>query len=158
MSNYTRAEIDAAFAQYCALRERSSATGDWTIWGNQFTLDAHYVEHAYGEFHGRDAIVRWITGVMAPFPHMTFPNDWVVIDEARGWVVFQCQNRLEHPTDPSGAPFQFPSWSVLRYAGTNQWSYEEDMYNPAEGNDVVRAWLRAGGTFVAPPQVAMAKV
>jgi hypothetical protein len=64
---HSRAELEQAFASYCALREQSSRTGDWAIWGNQFSDDARYLEHAYGELHGRDAIVAWITGVMAPF-------------------------------------------------------------------------------------------
>lgn len=152
---YTRPELERAFAGYCALREQSSRTGDWALWGNQFSDDARYLEHAYGELHGRDAIVAWITGVMAPFPHMTFPNDWVVYDEARGWVVFQCQNRLAHPTDPNGPPFQFPTWSLLHYAGGGRWSYEEDMYNAKAAADTIQAWLRAGGKLAAPERVKM---
>ena len=152
---FTRAELERAFADYCALRERAIASGDWTIWGNQFSDDARYVEHAYGELSGRAAIVAWITGVMAPFPTMTVPNDWVVYDEARGWVVFQCQNRLPHPTDPNGAPFQFPTWSLLHYAGDGRWSYEEDMYNAKAAADVVQGWLRAGGKLASPERVKM---
>jgi hypothetical protein len=152
---FTRAELEQAFASYCALRERAIASGDWAVWGNQFSDDARYVEHAYGELSGREAIVAWITGVMAPFPHMTFPNDWVVFDEARGWVVFQCQNRLEHPSDPNGAPFQFATWSLLHYAGDGRWSYEEDMYNAKAAADTIQAWLRAGGKLAAPERVKM---
>ncbi len=155
MASFSRDEIEAAFAHYCELRERASASGDWSIWAGQFTADARYREHAYGDFAGRAAIERWIVGVMAPFPHMTFPNDWSVVDPDKGWVVFQCQNRLEHPTDPNGEPFQFPTWSLLHYAGDLQWSYEEDVYNPKHASDTIRAWLEAGGKLRVPEQVPM---
>ena len=157
MATFTREELEGAFERYCELREQSSASGDWQIWGNQFTEDAHYIEHAFGEFHGRAAIVEWIVAVMAPWPHMTFPNDWAVIDPEKGWVVFQCQNRLEHPKDPNGEPFQFPSWSLIKYAGNGLWSYEEDMYNPAEAGEKIKEWLAAGGQMVTPEQVKMVK-
>jgi hypothetical protein len=152
---FTRAELERAFSSYCELRERAIATGDWTVWGNQFSDDARYVEHAYGELEGREAIVAWITGVMAPFPTMTFPNDWVMYEEARGWVVFQCQNRLPHPADPSGAPFQFPTWSLLKYAGEGRWAYEEDMYDAKAAARTVQAWIAAGGKLAARETVKM---
>ena len=154
---FTRAELERAFASYCELREQAIRAGDWAIWGNQFSDDARYLEHAYGALEGREAIVAWITGVMAPFPTMTFPNDWVVFDEARGWVVFQCQNRLPHPTDPHGAPFQFPTWSLLHYAGEGRWAYEEDMYNAKAAAETVQAWLAAGGKLAARETVKMKK-
>ena len=32
---------------------------------------------------------------------------------------------------------------MLHYAGDNQWSYEEDAYNPANFEETVRAWIDA---------------
>ena len=156
MAGFTREELQHALELYNHARDEASRTGDWSIWAAMFTEDAHYVEHAFGEFHGREAIREWITNVMAPFPHMTFPQDWVAFDEANGAIVFQCQNRLEHPTDPKGAPFQFPSWTRLIYAGNGLFSYEEDVYNPLrDANRVVSAWAKAGGKFASPPLVSM---
>jgi len=156
MPTYSRQELQQALAAYNQARDDSSRTGDWSIWASVFTDDALYIEHAYGEFRGRDAIRDWITKVMAPFPHMTFPQDWVAFDEDQGAIVFQCQNRLEHPTDPQGAPFQFPSWTRLIYAGHGRFSCEEDVYNPLrDANRVVAAWLKAGGRFVREPLIDM---
>jgi hypothetical protein len=156
MAKYSRAELSSALVAYNRARDRASETGDWSIWAEVFTEDADYIEHAYGTFKGKEAIRKWITGVMAPFPHMTFPQDWVAYDEPNGCVVFQCQNRLSHPTDPKGAPFQFPSWTRLTYAGGSLWSCEEDIYNPArDANRVIAAWLKAGGKLRVPPSVAM---
>ena len=153
---YTKAELKRALEVYNEARDRASESGDWSIWAEVFTEDADYIEHAYGTFKGRDQIREWITKVMAPFPNMTFPQDWVAFDEDTGSVVFQCQNRLEHPTDPGGDPFQFPSWTRLVYAGDNQWSCEEDIYNPArDGNRVIGGWLKAGGKLESDPLVDM---
>jgi hypothetical protein len=103
MGAYGREEILAAFRRYNEARDEASRTGDWSIWAAVFTEDADYVEHAYGEFHGRRAIEEWITKVMAPFPNMTFPQDWWALDEENDAIVFQCQNRLP-PPDGSERP------------------------------------------------------
>jgi hypothetical protein len=155
MTATTRDALGRAFDHYCAVREQAIASGDWRPWAALFTDDARYVEHAYGTFVGRDAIRDWIVGVMEPFPTMTFPNDWVVMDPAQGFLVFQCQNRLPHPTDPAGPPFQFPTWTKLDYAGAGLWSCEEDVYNPKEAADVIQAWIRAGGKLAAREHVKM---
>lgn len=156
MGQYPREEILEAFEKYKVARDEASKSGDWNIWAQVFTEDAHYIEHAYGEMHGREAIRDWITKVMAPFPHMTFPQDWWVLDEERDAIVFQCQNRLAHPTDPDGEPFQFPNWSRLVYGGNGLWKSEEDIYNPAkDAPKVIKAWLDAGGKFVSDELVKM---
>jgi hypothetical protein len=157
MGKYTRRELEEAFSRYNRARDRASETGDWSIWAAVFTEDVHYIEHAYGEFRGRDAVRDWITKVMAPFPHMSFPQDWLVIDEENGAVVFQCQNRLPHPTDPEGEPFQFPTWTRLVYGGEGLWASEEDIYNPArDANRTISAWIKAGGELESPELVKMA--
>jgi len=96
--------------------------------------------------HGREAVREWIQTVMAPFPHMRFPQGWTAYDEESGAVVMLIKNLLDHPTDPDGEPFWFPNWTRLVYAGDNQWSQEEDIYNPRrDAARVVGAWLAAGG-------------
>lgn len=155
MPETVREEMERAFARYCEVRERAIASGDWRPWAALFTEDARYVEHAYGEFRGRQAIAEWIVGVMEPFPTMTFPNDWVVFDPEQRFVVFQCQNRLPHPTDPHGPPFEFPTWTRLDYAGGDLWSGEEDVYNPKRAADVIQAWIRAGGRLAVRERVKM---
>jgi hypothetical protein len=156
MARFPRDELENALRIYNDARDRASTSGDWSIWTEVFTEDADYIEHAFGVFKGRDQIRKWITGVMAPFPHMTFPQDWVAYDEENAAIVFQCQNRLEHPTDPNGPPFQFPSWTRLIYAGNGKFSSEEDVYNPArDAGNVVRAWMEAGGKPACEPKVRM---
>ena len=151
MGKYPRKELEAALESYRKARDEASRTGDWNIWAAVFTEDAHYIEHAYGEFHGREQIRDWITKVMAPFPNMTFPQDWWVIDPENGAVVFQCQNLLAHPTDPDAPGFGFPTWTRLVYGGNGEWKSEEDVYNPMrDAPGVIKAWREAGGRFESP--------
>jgi len=156
MGGHAREEILAAFDGYKRARDEASRTGDWSIWAAVFTEDASYLEHAYGELQGRAAIEEWITGVMKPFPRMTFPQDWWVLDEDREAIVFQCQNQFPEPFDENGQPFQFPNWTRIVYGGGGLWKSEEDVYNPSrDAPRVIKAWIRAGGRFEAPEQVHM---
>lgn len=154
MGQYSRTEIMEAFERYNEARIQSQDTHDWSIWANMFTEDAHYIEHAYGEFHGREAIRDWICDVMAPFPSMIFPRDWLAFDEEQDAIVFQCQNLLPHPTDPEGEPFAFPSWTRLVYGGNGLFKSEEDIYNPSrDAGPTIKAWLEAGGQFASREKV-----
>ena len=156
MGRFTLEELKEAFAEYDRLRIRCSETGDWSQYADAFTEDAHYIEHAYGDMHGREAIREWIVKVMAPFPHMEFPQDWVVFDEENGAVVFQAQNIWPHPTDRSHPGFGFPVFTRLVYAGDGLWSSEEDCYNPArDAGRVLKEWRAAGGKFATAEQVHM---
>jgi hypothetical protein len=146
MPAFTTAELQAALRHYTTVVEGCSASGDWAPFADNFTEDVHYIEHAYGELHGREAVREWIQKVMAPFPHMRFPSDWTAYDEEHGAVVIHIKNLLDHPTDPDGEPFWFPNWTRLVYAGDNLWSSEEDIYNPRrDAARVVGGWLKAGG-------------
>ncbi|MDH3685899.1 MAG: nuclear transport factor 2 family protein [Myxococcales bacterium] len=156
MAAVARKELEEAFAAYNQARDEASRTGDWSVWAARFTPDAHYVEHAYGDLDGREAIREWITNVMAPYPKMTFPQDWVAIDEAAGAIVFQCQNNFPEPFQDDGTPFGFPTWTRLVYGGEGLWREEEDMYNPVrDAPRVFKAWITAGGKPLTSEQVLM---
>jgi len=156
MGPFTLDELKQAFAEYDQVRIRCSESRDWSQYADLFTEDAHYIEHAYGDMHGREVIREWITRVMAPFPHMQFPQDWVVFDEERGAVLLQAQNLLPHPSDPDHPGFGFPTWTRLVYAGDGLWASEEDVYNPArDSGNAIKAWREAGGEFVSTEQVQM---
>ena len=78
--------------------------------------------------------------------------------ESRGVRV--CPLRLRRPLDPYGlsdrdddpllslAPSIWPfepehkaHAASLHYAGEGMWSYEEDIYNPAEFGEMIKGWL-----------------
>jgi hypothetical protein len=144
MGTYARDEIEAAFANYQAASKQAGKSGDWRPWGECFTEDAEYYEHHFGRMKGRQAIVDWITETMKAFPNdcMTeFPVDWYMIDEERGWVLMSVWNRMDDPGD--GTLHQEYNWTMLHYGGNGQFSYEEDMYNPAEFGTMIQGWLKA---------------
>ena len=67
-----------------------------------------------------------------------FPIEWYIIDDERGWVVCQVWNRMVDPGD--GSLHQEYNFTLLKYAGNNLWSYEEDIYNPAGFGKMIKGW------------------
>ncbi len=158
MGRFSRDELQRALDNYSATVDRCSATGDWRPFADLFTVDVHYIEHAYGEFHGREEVRRWIVEVMAPFPHMRFPHAWVAFDDDNDAIVVGIRNILDHPTEP-GVEFEFPNVTRITYAGGGLFSREEDTYNPArDAPRVVGAWMAAGGQMLCEPRVEMKHV
>ena len=151
MGQWSRAEIEAAFVEYQRRAAEAGASGDWRAWAEQFTEDATYVEHLYGEFTGRQAIHDWISATMSEYPGRDmpeFPIEWYVIDEERGWVVCQVWNRMRDPGD--GTIHQEYNFTLLKYAGDGQWSYEEDIYNPMRFGTMLLGLGGRPGGGVAP--------
>ena len=147
MPAFPRVEMEEAFARYQAAANHAGATGDWGPCVECFAPDVHYVEHLYGEFRGREAVLEWITATMEPWPitHMQlFPWDWYTVDEEQGWIVGQVENRFVDPGD--GQVYEGANWTRLVYAGDGLWASEEDVYNPAHFGEVVKAWLEAWRT------------
>ena len=141
MPRFARDELEAAFRHYEATARRAADSNDWSIWADLFTGDATYWEHLYGRMNGRDAIKAWITSAMTSYPGSEmphFPSDWHVIDEEHGRVVAYIQNRMRDPGD--GSVHQAPNVSILHYAGDNQWSYQEDIYNVADFARMISSW------------------
>jgi hypothetical protein len=155
MGRFTRAEIETAFAAYTATVDRCTSSGDWSPFADLFVEDVTYIEHAYGVMRGREQVRDWIVEVMAPFPHMRFPHDWVAFDEENDALVVGIRNVLDHPTEP-GISFGFPNVTRLVYGGNGLFASEEDVYNPRrDAAEVVGAWLEAGGQMVREPSVQM---
>jgi len=133
------AEVRAAYEHFVSVGD----SGDWSAWADLHTVDGLWVEHHLGTFKGREAIRDAITGAMAAAPPtMHFPVEWVVIDGDR--VVYYPWQVLPDPQGGDGV-FRFGCVTILTYAGDGQFSYQEDLYNPAEGQEVFGRWIAAGG-------------
>jgi hypothetical protein len=151
MGTWSRDELESAFQRYQEVAAVAGRTGDWKAWADRFTEDAVYIEHHYGTFTGREAIGEWISSCMSEYPGsaMTeFPIEWYVIDEERGWVVCQVWNRMEDPGD--GSTHQAYNFTLLKYAGEDRWSYEEDVYNPMRFGAMVAEWETARKAASSP--------
>ena len=141
---FDRAEIQQAFEEFNRTADEAGITGDWRPWVERFTPDVHYIEHLYGEMHGRDEVLAWINKTMNqwPFTHMQiFPWDWYTIDAEQGFLVGQVENRFVDPGD--GKIYEGANWTRLVYAGDGLFSSEEDVYNPADFAPAVEQWLAA---------------
>lgn len=150
-----REELEAAIEHYQATVRRARAEQDWTLFAGLFTEDAQYNEHAYGRFSGRSAIAEWAVHTMTTFPGnamVAFPVGWAVFDCERGWIVCEIENVMADPGD--GSVHQSPNLTILHYAGANQFSYEEDVYNPTRFMEMVAGWARVATTHDRLPDDA----
>ena len=144
MGQFSRDEIEAEFEKYKARAAEAGRTGDWNPWADQFTEDARYKEHVYGEFEGREEIRAWIVETMGTPPGSwmpEFPVEWHLVDEDRDRIVCWVWNRMEDPGD--GSIHQEGNGTILDYAGDGLWSYEEDIYNPAHFGTMLEEWKAA---------------
>ena len=144
MGKFSRAEIEDAFRHFQEAADRSAKSGDWREWSECFTEDAEYYEHHYGRFSGREAIYQWIQTTMhEPINEdmRSFPVEWYVIDEDRGWILCSVINEMVDPGD--GSKHGEANWTKLHYAGDGLFSYEEDMYNPNDFGEMIKGWLKA---------------
>lgn len=149
-TSFTRTELDDAFEHFQRVVAEVAVSGDWDRWADQFTVDAEYVEHAYGSFSGREAIRRWVTKTMTSFPgsHMAeYPALWHVSDPATGRVICEIDNPMRDPGD--GSVFTATNITILTYAGDGLWSREEDVYNPLEFGLMARRWCDRAGQLGA---------
>ena len=150
MGRWSREELENAFANFQRVLAEAGVSGDWSKWAEQYTEDATYVEHSFGTFEGRAAIRRWIDSVMLEGRNIEmteFPVDWSIIDEERGWIVFRIWNRMRDPGD--GSVHQEANFTLLKYAGDGMFSYQEDIYNPARVEEMIKGY-RARKEELAP--------
>ena len=144
MPNATRDELETTFSEFVRRADKAANIGDWSAWSEMFTDDAHYVEPTYGEFHGRVAILEWMSSTMATSPGadmIAFPVHWHVVDERRGTVVARFGNRLR---DPGNGNIHEPwNLAVLTYGGDGCWAGERDVYDVANFGAEIMAWMAA---------------
>ncbi len=144
MGRWSRQELEDAFDVYQQTALKAGTSGDWNPWADLFTEDATYIEHVFGTMGGREAIRNWICKTMAQKPNddmRYFPIEWYVVDEERGWIHCQVWNRMIDPGD--GSLHQAYNFTLLKYAGNNLWSFEEDIYNPKHFQEMLTGWMAA---------------
>jgi predicted SnoaL-like aldol condensation-catalyzing enzyme len=143
MGEFTRDEIEAAWAEYQKAKSAAQPAGV----GGHTTDDAHYQEHNLRVFEGRPAISTFIVDIMKEYPAMTLWIEWSIIDGDR--IGFYIWNNLPDPTG-TGKRYAFPNTTFLRYGGDGKFSFEADYYNPADAERVFKEWLTDGGRRDTP--------
>ena len=114
-------------------------SADWDAWADLHSEDGVWVEHHLGTFRGREEIRKGIVSVMSQSPPMEFPVEWVQI-EGIGWST--TRGRCSRILPGKGtAMYRFGCVSVMEYAGDNLWSFQEDLYNPREAEQVLKRWI-----------------
>jgi len=105
MGQWSRDELERAFASYLDAADEGARTGDWSRFAEHFTPDCFYKEHLIGEMNGREEVKAFYTRSMVEeYPGnciVDFPVEWHIIDEERGWVVFQAWSVMADPGDGS---------------------------------------------------------
>lgn len=150
MAKYTIDELRVAFEHFSKVSDDCSATADYNVFADLFTEDCTYVEHVFGEMHGREAVRAWIVPLMKSYPNdqMTYTHDWVLFDEERGRVIFCARTHMPDPGD--GGEYSTTNWSMIDYAGDGLFSREEDIYNPAHFGTLLTTWQSAKNAVGLP--------
>jgi hypothetical protein len=135
--------LRTAYEDLLRVSEECRASGDFNAYADLFTEDCTYVEHVFGEMHGREAVREWIVPLMNEplFAVMTYSWDWVLFDEENGRVVLCARSHLPELGD--GIDYSTTNWTRLDYAGDRLWSRQEDIYNPANWETLITAWQTA---------------
>lgn len=132
-----RAEVEAAFRAHWTT---GSIDEDWAAWPDRLTEDVSYVEHFYGEMHGREAVRAWIVGLMTQRSDVHAVLDWYLISGRR--LVLNMTNRYYNP-EPTGPHFDFPGLTVLGYAGAGLFGYQEDYWSQRLAKTAFLSWTAA---------------
>ena len=115
-------EVEEAFRHYWytgMIRE------DWNAWADLFTEDVVYLERVLGTMHGRETVRNWIVPLMEQYGEIYGVYNWHMADPS-GRVVFHMINRRDNPSGEG--VMDFPGITILQYAGSTQWSSEEDYW------------------------------
>jgi uncharacterized protein (TIGR02246 family) len=144
MATFTLDEIREAYEHFKQVSDECGASSDYDAFADLFTEDCIYVEHVFGEMHGREAVRRWIVPLMKAYPNdqmVRYSHDWVLFDEDNARVVFCARTHMADPGD--GSEHSATNWSRIDYAGDGLFSREEDIYNPANFGTMLEGWLAA---------------
>ncbi|MFF3573785.1 nuclear transport factor 2 family protein [Nocardia jiangxiensis] len=153
MSKFPAEELREAYRRFAEVSDRCAETADYSPFVELFTEDCIYVEHCFGEMHGREAVREWIVPLMKSFPNnqmVRYTHDWVFFDDENARVVFSARTHMADPGD--GKSYSSTNWTLLDYAGDGLFSREEDIYNPTNFGNLIQQWLEADQRFRSTTQ------
>ena len=143
MATSSPAELRAAYEVFSRVSDECAASADYNAFADLFTDDCTYVEHVFGEMHGREAVREWIVPLMKePLNRlMTYTHDWVLFDEPNSRVVFCARTHM--PDLGDGGDYSTTNWTRIDYGGDGLWCREEDIYNPEHFGTLLGNWQAA---------------
>jgi hypothetical protein len=136
--------VREAYENFKAVSDRCAATADYNDFADLFTEDCTYIEHHFGEMHGRAEVRRWIVPLMKTYPNpfmVRYTHNWVLFDEENGRIVFAARSLMADPGD--GKSYSETNWTRIDYAGNGLFSREEDIYNIANFVKLFEKWEAA---------------
>jgi uncharacterized protein (TIGR02246 family) len=152
MPNFPLDELRAAYENFKAVSDTCASSGDYNAFADLFTEDCVYIEHVFGEMHGREAVREWIVPLMRDpinAEMVRYTHDWTMFDEENGRVIFCARTHMSDPGD--GSKLSTTNWTRIDYAGNGQWCREEDIYNPANFGKLLTDWQNAKAAATASP-------
>jgi uncharacterized protein (TIGR02246 family) len=144
MPKFPVEELRNAYEKFKTVSDESAATADYNAFADLFTEDCSYIEHSFGEMHGRDEVRQWIVPLMRSYPNdqmVRYTHDWVLFDDENGRVVFSARTHMADPGD--GQSYSATNWTMIDYAGNGLFSREEDIYNPGRFLTLIQQWQAA---------------
>lgn len=141
MPRFPLDEVRQAYERFVAVCDECATTSDYNDFADLFTEDCTYVEHVFGEMHGREEVRDWIVPLMRSYPNdqmVRYTHDWVLFDEENSRVVFCARTHMADPGD--GSEHSATNWTRLDYAGGGLFSREEDIYNLANFIKLLEDW------------------
>jgi limonene-1,2-epoxide hydrolase len=144
MPEFTLDELREAYENFKVVSDSCAQSDDYNAFADLFTDDCTYIEHAFGEMHGREEVRNWIVPLMRSYPvdqMERYSHDWVFFDEKEGRVVFCARTHMADPGD--GSSHTATNWTRIDYAGNGLFSREEDIYNPVNFGKMIGEWEAA---------------
>jgi len=148
MPKFPLDELRAAYENFKAVSDTCASSADYNAFADLFTEDCTYIEHVFGEMHGREEVRNWIVPLMRNYPNdqmVRYTHDWVLFDKENGWVVFAARTHLADLGD--GRSYSTTNWTRIDYAGNGRFSREEDIYNFTNFVTLIEEWQAAKGAL-----------
>ncbi|MEX2292668.1 MAG: nuclear transport factor 2 family protein [Acidimicrobiales bacterium] len=147
---HPQAEVQATVDRYLELRNRiEDGEATWIDLAEMFTDDAIYIDPAWGRIQGIDEIRSFLVESMRGLEDWRFPVSFAAIE---GDDVVVAWRQVLPGQRSDGTHFQQTGTSLLRYAGSGKFSFEEDLLNMAHVlEDLAESKWRPGPGFAAPP-------
>jgi uncharacterized protein (TIGR02246 family) len=137
-------ELRQAYKRFVEVSDQCAVTADYNAFADLFTEDCTYIEHVFGEMHGREQVRHWIVPLMQSYPNdqmVLYTHDWTLFDEENGRIVFCARTHMADPGD--GSEHSATNWTRLDYAGGGLFWREEDIYNLANFAKLLDDWQGA---------------